>query len=67
MEFRGNNISNFQCKFDKNGNDNSNYNDEHPSYLYPNGHRITPQMRWFKGSKCRGLKSDFAEQIGDLI
>ena len=21
------------------------------NYLYPNGHRITPQMRWFKGSR----------------
>ncbi len=30
------------------------------SYLYPNGHRSTPQMRWFKGSRDRGLDSDKA-------
>ena len=27
------------------------------NYLYPNGHRMTHQMRWFKGSRDRGLKS----------
>ncbi len=30
------------------------------NYLYPNGHRMTPQMRWFKGSLDRGLKPDIA-------
>ena len=30
------------------------------SYLYPNGHRMTHQMRWFKGSRDRGLSSDIA-------
>ena len=29
-------------------------------YLYPNGHRMTHQMRWFKGSRNRGLRSDIA-------
>ena len=29
-------------------------------YLYPNGHRMTPQSRWFKGSLDRGLRSDIA-------
>ena len=33
---------------------------ENLSYLYPNGHRMTHQMRWFKGSKNRGLKTDIA-------
>ena len=33
---------------------------ENLNYLYPNGHRITPQMRWFKGSFARGLRSDIA-------
>tara|TARA_Y100001968_G_scaffold313467_1_gene337718 strand:+ start:164 stop:454 length:291 start_codon:yes stop_codon:yes gene_type:complete len=33
---------------------------EKSSYLYPNGHRITHQMRWFKGSRDRGSKSDLA-------
>ena len=35
-------------------------NIENLTYLYPNGHRITHQMRWFKGSRDRGLKSDIA-------
>ncbi len=30
---------------------------ENLNYLYPNGHRITHQMRWFKGSLYRGLNS----------
>ena len=29
-------------------------------YLYPNGHRITHQMRWFKGSRDRCFRSDIA-------
>ena len=29
-------------------------------YLYPNGHRMTHQMRWYKGSRDRGLNSDMA-------
>ena len=35
-------------------------NQENSNYLYPNGHRITHQMRWFKGSRDRGLNSDIA-------
>ena len=31
---------------------------EKSTYLYPYGHRITHQMRWFKGSRDRGLRSD---------
>ena len=31
---------------------------ESRNYLYPDGHRITPQMRWCKGSCDRGLKHD---------
>ena len=30
------------------------------NYLYPDGHRMTHQMRWFKGSRDRGLGSDIA-------
>ena len=30
------------------------------NYLYPNLHRITPQMRWFKGSRSRGITDDIA-------
>ena len=33
---------------------------ENLNYLYPNGHRMTHQMRWFKGSRYRGLRSDIA-------
>ena len=33
---------------------------ENLNYLYPNGHRITHQMRWFKGSRERGVRSDIA-------
>ena len=36
------------------------FSTENLNYLYPNGHRITHQMRWFKGSRDRGLKSDLA-------
>ena len=35
-------------------------NAQNLNYLYPNGHRITHQMRWFKGSRYRGFKSDIA-------
>ena len=34
--------------------------DENLNYFYPNGHRITHQMRWFKGSRDRCLRSDIA-------
>mgnify|MGYP001374894404 CR=1 FL=1 len=33
---------------------------ENFNYLYPNGHRMTHQMRWFKGSRDRGIRSDIA-------
>ena len=33
---------------------------ERVRYLYPNGHRITHQMRWFKGSRDRGLRPNKA-------
>ncbi len=33
-------------------------NIENLNYLYPNGHRITHQLRWFKGSIDRELRSD---------
>ena len=31
---------------------------ENLNYLYPNGHRITHQMRWFKRIRSRGCTSD---------
>ena len=36
------------------------FSTESLNYLYPNGHRITHQMRWFKGSRDRCLRSDIA-------
>ena len=33
---------------------------ENLDYLYPNWHRMTRQMRWFKGSRDRSLKPDIA-------
>ena len=30
------------------------------NYLYPNGHRITHQMRWYKVSRDRGFRSNTA-------
>ncbi len=33
---------------------------ENLNYLYPNADRITHQMRWFKGSRDRCLRSDIA-------
>ena len=30
------------------------------NYLYPNGHRMPPQMSWFKGSRNRALKTDIS-------
>ena len=36
------------------------FSTENLNYLYPNGHRVTHQMRWFKGSRDRCLRSDIA-------
>ena len=33
---------------------------ENVNYLYPNIHRIKNQIRWFKGSRDRGIKSNIA-------
>ena len=33
---------------------------ENRNYLYPDGNRMTHQMRWFKDSLDRGFKSDIA-------
>ena len=32
-------------------------NIENYNYLYPNGHRITHQMRWFKASRDMALRA----------
>ena len=53
---------NSNCNFQEiiNRTEKVNSTEENLNYLYPNGHRITHQMRWFKGSRERGLKSDIA-------
>ena len=57
MESSQNSIDNSQEIVNRNEKRNST---ENLNYLYPNGHRMTHQMRWFKGSRDRGLKSDIA-------
>ena len=56
-------------ELNQNNNDNSKeivnrhekvFSTEKLNYLYPNGHRVTNQMKWFKGSRDRGLSSDMA-------
>ena len=57
MESNQNSIDNFQKIVNRNERVISIRN---INYLYPNGHRMTHQMRWFKGSRDRGLRSDIA-------
>ena len=57
MESNKLSASNFQEKFNRN---EKVITIENLNYLYPNGHRMTPQLRWFKGSRDRGLRSDIA-------
>ena len=62
MEFNNNDVNNDAYYLKDIANEikptieSKNYENLH--YLYPNGHRITHQMRWFKGSRDRGFKSD---------
>ncbi len=58
MEFIENNIDITQEK--TNTNEKAIYSqfNKKLTYLYPNGHRITHQMRWFKGSNDRGFGTD---------
>ena len=39
---------------------NQSENTENLNYFHPNIHRIKHQIRWFKGSRDRGFKSDKA-------
>ena len=57
MESNTNNTGNLQEIVNRN---EKVFSDENFYYLYPNGHRITPQMKWFKGSRDRCLRSDIA-------
>tara|TARA_B100000945_G_scaffold115217_1_gene91467 strand:- start:220 stop:405 length:186 start_codon:yes stop_codon:yes gene_type:complete len=60
MELIENNTDKTKEIVNTNDNSLSSKTIENLNYLYPNGHRITHQMRWFKGSRDRGLKSDIA-------
>lgn len=50
----------FKEIFHRNESANLIENSESLNYLYPMGHRVTHQMRWFKGSRNRGFRSDIA-------
>ena len=58
MKSNQNNDDKSQNIINRNNKDFPSGNFENLKYLYPNGHRITHQMRWFKGSRNRGFKSD---------
>ena len=60
MENKQVDIDNFQKKANKNENFIVGQANKKLSYLYPDGHRMTHQMRWYKGSRDRGLRSDMA-------
>ena len=57
MESNQNNTNNLRVLVNRN---EKVFSTENLNYLYPNGHRITHQMRWFKGSRERCLRSDIA-------
>ena len=57
MKSNPNSNDNFQEKVDIKGKPISTGN---LNYLYPNGHRMTHQMRWFKHSSGRGFRLDIA-------
>ncbi len=58
MEFIKNNIDIPQEKTNKNEKIINSQANEKLTYLYPNGHRITHQMRWFKDSIDSGFRDD---------
>ena len=60
MEFNQNKTDYSQDIINENEKVITNETIENLNYLYPNGHRITHQMRWFKGSRNRSLSSDKA-------
>ena len=60
MEFNKNDTDKSELKVVKNQTTIHSENIENLHYLYPNGHRITHQLKWFKGSRDRGLRSNIA-------
>tara|TARA_B100000579_G_scaffold286201_1_gene237213 strand:+ start:417 stop:593 length:177 start_codon:yes stop_codon:yes gene_type:complete len=57
MDFNKDKIDNYQDSVNKK---EKFIRSENINYLYPNGHRSTNQMRWFKGVRDIELKSDMA-------
>ena len=57
MELPQNDNDNFQEIVDRN---EKVISIENLNYLYPNGHRMTHQMRWFKVNRDRDLRPDIA-------
>ena len=57
MESKKNNTDDLKERVDRNKKLSSTDN---INYLYPNGHRMTHQMRGFKAIRVRGLRSDIA-------
>ena len=60
MELNQNNTDKSQDIINKNEKVSATQAIENRNYLYPDGHRMTHQMRLFKGSLDRGLKFDIA-------
>ena len=57
MESNQNNIDDLKERVDRNKKLSST---ENLNYLYPNGHRSTYQMKWYKASRDNCLRSDIA-------
>ena len=61
MELNQNSNDNFEEIVDRNGNRNrKSILIENLNYMYPNGHSMNNQVKWFKGSRDRGLRADMA-------
>ena len=60
MEFNRNNFDSFKEMVNEIKAFKERENLEKLNYLYPNASRLTHQIRWFKGSRDRGFKSDKA-------
>ena len=65
MQLNKNNIDRSQDIVIENEKPISSETIENLNYLYPNGHRINHQIRWFKGSLNRGLRSDMLNRRGN--
>ena len=60
MQLNQNNTDKSQDIINKNEKVSATQAIENRNYLYPNGHRMTHQMRWLKGCLDRSLGSDIA-------